>query len=46
MMGQTPDEVSAVMGQPKSIMDLGNKKIYIYRNMKVTFNGNKVTDIE
>jgi len=45
-MGQTPDEVSAVMGQPKSIMDLGSKKIYIYRNMKVTFNGNKVTDIE
>jgi len=45
-LGQTPDQVKAAMGQPKSIMDLGAKKIYIYPDMKVTFNDGKVTDIK
>jgi hypothetical protein len=45
-LGQTPDEVTAAMGQPKSIMDLGAKKIYVYPDMKVTFHGGKVTDIQ
>jgi hypothetical protein len=45
-LGQTPDQVTSVLGRPKSIMDLGNKKIYVYQDMKVTFNGGKVTDIQ
>jgi hypothetical protein len=45
-LGQTPDQVKAAMGQPKSIMDLGAKKIYVYSDMKVTFNDGKVTDIK
>jgi hypothetical protein len=45
-LGQTPDQVKAAMGQPKSIMDLGAKKIYVYPDMKVTFNDGKVTDIK
>ncbi len=45
-LGQTPDEVAAALGKPKSIMDLGAKKIYVYQDMKVTFNGGKVTDIQ
>jgi hypothetical protein len=45
-LGQSPDEVTAALGKPKSIMDLGNKKIYVYQDMKVTFNGGKVTDIK
>ena len=45
-LGQTPDQVTAALGKPKSVMDLGNKKIYVYQDMKVTFNGGKVTDIK
>jgi hypothetical protein len=45
-LGQTPDQVTAELGQPKSIMDLGGKKIYVYPDMKVTFNGGKVTDVK
>ncbi len=45
-LGQTPDQVKAALGQPKSIMDLGPKKIYVYQDMKVTFNGGKVSDIK
>jgi hypothetical protein len=45
-LGQSPDEVSAALGKPKSIMDLGAKKIYVYQDMKVTFNAGKVTDIK
>jgi hypothetical protein len=45
-LGQTPDQVAAALGKPKSIMDLGAKKIYVYQDMKVTFNGGKVTDIK
>jgi hypothetical protein len=45
-MGQSPDEVTAALGKPKSIMDLGNKKIYVYQDMKIIFNGGKVTDIQ
>jgi hypothetical protein len=45
-MGQTTDQVTSELGQPKSIMDLGPKKIYIYQDMKVTFKGGKVSDIQ
>jgi hypothetical protein len=30
----------------KSIMDLGPKKIYMYRDMKINFRDGKVTDIQ
>jgi hypothetical protein len=45
-LGQSPDQVTAALGKPKSVMDLGSKKIYVYQDMKVTFNGGKVTDIK
>ncbi len=45
-LGQTTGQVTSELGQPKSIMDLGPKKIYVYQDMKVTFNGGKVTDIK
>jgi hypothetical protein len=45
-LGQTIDEVIANLGQPKTIVDLGNKKRYVYKDMKITFTGGKVTDIE
>jgi hypothetical protein len=34
------------MGQPTRIIDLGVKKIYVYKDMKVTFKAGKVSDVE
>jgi hypothetical protein len=45
-LGQTIDQVTAILGTPKSIVDLGPKKIYVYKDMKVIFNGGKVTDVQ
>jgi len=45
-LGQTPDEVKASLGQPKNIVDLGAKKIYVFKDLKVTFTNGKVTDIQ
>lgn len=45
-VGQTIDQVTATLGQPISIIDLGTKKIYKYKDMKITFKGGKVADVE
>ena len=45
-VGQTIDEVTAALAQPKSVVDLGAKKIYVYPDMKVTFKGGKVSDVQ
>jgi hypothetical protein len=45
-LGQTTDQVTGSLGQPKSIMDLGAKKIYVYPDFKVTFKDGKVSDVE
>lgn len=45
-LGQTTDEVIAILGQPKNIVDLGAKKIYVYKDLKVTFNAGKVSAVQ
>ena len=45
-LGQTIDQVTAILGTPSSIVDLGPKKIYLYKNLKVTFNNGRVTDVQ
>jgi hypothetical protein len=45
-VGQTIDQVVAAMGKPKSIVDLGAKKIYVYPDIKVTFVNGKMTTAE
>ena len=42
----TKDQVIAIMGQPLRIGNLGAKQIYIYKDLKVTLTGGKVTNIE
>ncbi|HLY18724.1 MAG TPA: hypothetical protein VKR61_15945 [Bryobacteraceae bacterium] len=44
--GQTTDEVIAILGQPKNIVDLGAKKIYVYSDLKITFTGGKVSAVQ
>jgi hypothetical protein len=45
-IGQTPDEVTAILGQPDKILNLGPKQIYVYKDLKVTFVKGKVTDAQ
>jgi hypothetical protein len=45
-VGQSPDEVKAILGNPANIVSLGTKQIYVYKDVKVTFNNGKVTDIQ
>jgi hypothetical protein len=45
-VGQTPEQVTAALGQPKQIVKLGTKQIYVYPDMKVTFVNGKVSDIQ
>jgi hypothetical protein len=44
--GMTEDQVTAAFGQPDKIVNLGAKKLYIYKDMKVTFVGGKVSDVQ
>jgi len=45
-LGQTIDQVTAALGNPVTVIDLGAKKIYKYKDMKITFRAGKVTDVE
>lgn len=45
-LGQTFDQVTASLGQPARIIDLGAEKIYVYPAMKVTFVNGKVTSVQ
>jgi hypothetical protein len=45
-LGQSTDDVKAALGQPKSIINLGPKTIYVYPDMKITFKAGKVSDVE
>ena len=44
--GQTPDQVKASLGEPTRIVNLGAKTMYFYKDMKITFNNGRVTNIE
>jgi hypothetical protein len=45
-LGQSIDQVTATMGAPQQIIDLGSKKIYKYPDMKVIFMNGKVSDVQ
>jgi len=45
-MGQTPDQVAAILGQPQKVTKMSGKEIYFYRDLKVTFKNGKVSDVE
>ncbi|MCX6636154.1 MAG: hypothetical protein NT090_13900 [Acidobacteria bacterium] len=45
-LGQTMDEVSNILGPPARIVDLGPKKMYFYKDMKVTFTDGRVSDVQ
>ena len=45
-LGQTTDEVVAILGQPDKTANLAGKELYIYKDLKVTFVKGKVTDVQ
>jgi hypothetical protein len=45
-LGQTTDEVIAILGQPQKIVNLGSKQMYFYPDMKVIFTSGKVSDVQ
>ena len=45
-IGQTIDQVTTAMGTPTRIVNLGPKKIYVYKDMKITFKDGKVSDVQ
>ena len=45
-LGLTVDQVIAQLGQPITTATAGDKKIYLFKEWKVTFIGGKVTDID
>ncbi len=45
-LGLSIDDVKSIQGEPLKIVDLGSKKIYMYKDLKITFTDGKVTDIQ
>lgn len=45
-LGQTPEQVKAILGEPDKIVNLGPKVTYVYRDMKVIFQDGKVSDVQ
>ncbi|MGA8224755.1 MAG: hypothetical protein WB780_24135 [Candidatus Acidiferrales bacterium] len=45
-IGQTTDQVLAILGQPQKIVNLGPKTMFFYPDMKVIFLNGKVSDVQ
>jgi hypothetical protein len=45
-LGMTVSEVEQMMGRPKETANVGVKKIYVYKDIKVTFIDGKVSDVQ
>ena len=46
LMGKSMDEVRALYGPPLTTFESPTKTVYVYQNVKVTFNNGKVTNID
>jgi hypothetical protein len=44
--GMTPDQVIAILGQPSQALYTGNKVVYQFKDLKVTFIDGKVSQVE
>jgi hypothetical protein len=45
-LGMTTDQVQSALGKPEKIFNLGAKQIYVYKDVKVTFQNGKVSDVQ
>jgi len=44
--GLSIDQAKAIQGEPQRIVEVGNRKIYVYKDLKITFTNGRLTDIE
>lgn len=45
-LGMTIDQVKSSYGEPASTVDLGSKVIYVYKDLKITFQDGKVSNVD
>ena len=45
-IGEISSEVLQAMGMPLQMIDLEKKKTYVYKNMKIVFLNDKVSDVQ
>lgn len=45
-IGQSVNDVVSILGQPEKIVKLGAKQIYVYKDLKVTFQNGQVADVK
>jgi hypothetical protein len=45
-IGESSTQVLQAMGMPQQMIDLGKKKTYVYKNMKIIFVDDKVSDVQ
>lgn len=45
-IGESSTDVLQAMGMPLQMIDLGKKKTYVYKNMKIIFLNDKVSDVQ
>jgi hypothetical protein len=45
-IGESSTQVLQAMGMPQQMIDLGKKKTYVYKNMKIVFVDDKVSDVQ
>jgi hypothetical protein len=45
-LGQSPTQVETILGRPDKIINLGAKKVYVYKDMKIVFVDEKVADVQ
>ena len=45
-LGQSTEQVRSILGEPSKVVDLGNKKMFVYKDLKITFVDSKVTDVQ
>jgi hypothetical protein len=45
-VGQTLEQVQNILGRPEKVVDLGAKKIYLYKDLKITFVDGLVSDVQ
>jgi hypothetical protein len=45
-LGQSMADVESISGKPDKVIDLGAKKIYVYKDLKITFTDGRVSDVQ
>jgi hypothetical protein len=45
-IGQSINEVTTILGPPVTVVNLGPKQIYKYKDLKISFKNGKVSDVE